>query len=95
MGLFQQVRRVPDLADRPGPCGSGFFLITNSARNESRIVSYRKHVPMGIQSILRLLSFAPVLPARCPMFGAAARAEREFAGRPVLSEDELYGGPAA
>jgi len=27
------------------------------------------------------------------MFGAAARAEKEFGERPVLSEEELYGEP--
>jgi hypothetical protein len=26
------------------------------------------------------------------MFGAAARAEKEFGAQPVLSEEELYGG---
>jgi hypothetical protein len=36
------------------------------------------------------MTFAPVVPARGPMFGAAARGEKEFAGSPVLSEKELY-----
>jgi hypothetical protein len=27
------------------------------------------------------------------MFGAAARAEKEFVKQPVLSEEELYGEP--
>ena len=40
-----------------------------------------------------LMAFAPVVPARRPMFGAAARAEKEFPERPVLSEEELYGEP--
>jgi tetratricopeptide (TPR) repeat protein len=40
-----------------------------------------------------LMAFAPVVPARGPMFGAAARAEKEFGGRPVLSEEEFYGEP--
>ena len=40
-----------------------------------------------------LMAFAPVVPARGPMFGAAARAEKEFGEPPVLSEKELYGGP--
>ena len=40
-----------------------------------------------------LMAFAPVVPARGPMFGAAARAKKEFAERPVLSEEELYGEP--
>jgi hypothetical protein len=38
-----------------------------------------------------LMGFAPVVPARGPMFGAAARAEKQFGGRPVLTEEELYG----
>ena len=37
------------------------------------------------------MAFAPVVPARGPMFGAAARAEKEFGERPVLSERQLYG----
>lgn len=37
-----------------------------------------------------MMSFAPVLPARGPMFGAAARGRKEFTGDPVLSENELY-----
>lgn len=38
------------------------------------------------------MTFAPVVPARGPMFGAAARGGKEFAGSPVLSEKDLYGG---
>jgi hypothetical protein len=38
-------------------------------------------------------SFAPVVPARGPMFGSAARAGKEFATQPVLSEKELYVNP--
>ncbi len=34
--------------------------------------------------------FAPVVRAVGPMFGAAARAGKEFAGEPVMSEKELY-----
>ena len=37
-----------------------------------------------------MMAFAPVVAARGPMFGAAARAGKEFAAKPVLSEDELY-----
>src|ERR1700684_1504592 len=44
------------------------------------------------------MSFAPVKPARGPMFGAVARAGMQAAGPPVLSEKDLYehpeGGPA-
>ena len=39
------------------------------------------------------MGFAPVVPARGPMFGAAGRGEKEFAAQPVLSEEELYGKP--
>jgi len=42
-----------------------------------------------------LMAFAPVVPARGEMFGAAARAEQEFGKRPVVSEEELYGVPEA
>lgn len=35
-------------------------------------------------------AFAPIVPARGPMFGAAARSGREFANAPVLSEQDLY-----
>lgn len=38
-----------------------------------------------------LMAFAPVSPARGPMFGAAARAEKEFDEPSVVSEEELYG----
>jgi len=41
------------------------------------------------------MAFAPVVPARGPMFGAAARGGKEFANQPVMSEKELYDGPAA
>jgi hypothetical protein len=37
------------------------------------------------------MSFAPVVPARGPMFGAAVRGGKESASQPVLSEKELYG----
>jgi len=37
------------------------------------------------------MKFAPLVPARGPMFGAAARGGKESAAAPVLSEAELYG----
>jgi hypothetical protein len=37
------------------------------------------------------MSFAPVVPARGPMFGAEARGAKQSAAQPVLSEKELYG----
>lgn len=36
------------------------------------------------------MSFAPVVPARGPMFGAAARGGKEFVADPVVSEKDLY-----
>ena len=41
-----------------------------------------------------MMGFAPVVAARGPMFGAAARAHQDFAGKPVLSEADLYGDKA-
>ena len=43
-----------------------------------------------VPQAIGLMGFAPVVAARGPMFGAASRAEKEFAGRPVLTEEELY-----
>ncbi len=37
------------------------------------------------------MSFAPVLPARGPLFGAAARGGQKFAAQPLLLEKDLYG----
>lgn len=36
------------------------------------------------------MHFAPVVPARGPMFGAAHRAAKQHDAAPVVSEDELY-----
>jgi hypothetical protein len=36
------------------------------------------------------MGFAPIVPARGPMFGAAARAGIHFAGEAVLAEKDLY-----
>jgi hypothetical protein len=36
------------------------------------------------------MRFAPVHPARGPMFGAAQRARRKYSGDPVVGENELY-----
>ncbi len=40
-----------------------------------------------------LMAFAPAVPARGPMFGAAARAAKDYGELPVLSEEELYDEP--
>lgn len=36
------------------------------------------------------MTFAPVVPARGPMFGAAGRSGKESASPPILTEKELY-----
>jgi hypothetical protein len=41
------------------------------------------------------MRFAPVVPARGAMFGASSRAGQKPAAAPVLSEQDLYGGPSA
>ena len=41
------------------------------------------------------MRFAPVVPARGGMFGAAGRGGQAQAAAPVLSEQELYDGPSA
>ena len=41
------------------------------------------------------MAFAPVVPARGPMFGAAARGGKEFTNQPAVSEKELYDESAA
>lgn len=43
-----------------------------------------------VSKAIGLMGFAPVVPARGPMFGAARRAEKEFAAQAVVSEEELY-----
>jgi len=40
-----------------------------------------------------LASFAPMIAARGPMFGAAGRGGKEFAREAVVPEEELYGEP--
>jgi hypothetical protein len=47
-----------------------------------------------IPQCIGLMGFAPVVTARGPMFGAASRAGKEFVGKPVLTEEELYGREA-
>jgi hypothetical protein len=41
------------------------------------------------------MAFAPVVPARGPMFSAAARSGKKSAGPPVTSERDLYDDPTA
>jgi hypothetical protein len=69
--------------------GTGFWHETYFRRGGIEAIYDDLPQPIG------LMGFAPVAPARGPMFGAAARSGKGFAGKPVLSEEELYGGPAA
>src|SRR5579872_2919427 len=67
--------------------GTGFWQETYFRRGG--IEAVYDDVPENIG----MMTFAPVIAARGPMFGAATRAEKEFGVRPVLSEEELYGEP--
>ena len=67
--------------------GTGFWHETYFRRGDMEAIYDDVPEHMGFAS------FAPVVPARGPMFGAAARAGKDFATHPVLSEKELYGNP--
>ena len=67
--------------------GAGFWHETYFRRGG--IEAIYDDIPVNIG----MMTFAPVVPARGPMFGAAARAEKEFGARHVLSEEDLYGNP--
>lgn len=64
--------------------GTGFWHETYFRRGGMEAIYDDVAQPIGF------MSFAPVVPARGPMFGAAARGEKQFASEPVLSEQELY-----
>jgi hypothetical protein len=64
--------------------GTGFWHETYFLRGGMEAIYDDIPQPLG------MMTFAPVVPARGPMFGAAARSRKEFAGDPVLSENELY-----
>jgi hypothetical protein len=65
--------------------GTGFWHETYFRRGGVEAIYDDVPDPVGF------MKFAPVIPARGPMFGAAARGGKESAGAPVLSEAELYG----
>lgn len=69
--------------------GTGFWHETYFRRGGVEAIYDDVPKPIG------LMAFAPTVTARGPMFGASARAGKDFAGRPVLSEEDLYGGPDA
>jgi fumigallin biosynthesis monooxygenase-like protein len=64
--------------------GTGFWHETYLRRGGMEAI-YDDIVPK-----IGFMSFAPVMPARGPMFGAASRAGMQVAGPPVLSEKDLY-----
>jgi hypothetical protein len=64
--------------------GTGFWHETYFRRGGIEAIYNDVPKPIG------MMGFAPVVPARGPMFGATARAGKENAGAPVLTEEELY-----
>jgi hypothetical protein len=64
--------------------GTGFWHETYLRRGGMEAI-YDDIVPK-----IGFMGFAPIKPARGPMFGAAARAGQKFSGEPVMSERELY-----
>src|SRR5512143_564834 len=66
--------------------GTGFWHETYFRRGGMEAIYDDVPKPVGF------LGFAPARPARGPMFGAAARSGKEFAGKAVVSEEELYSG---
>lgn len=64
--------------------GTGFWHETYFRRGGMEAIYDDVPEPIG------LMAFAPIVPARGPMFGAAARGGKEFSSAAVLSEHELY-----
>jgi len=65
--------------------GTGFWHETYSLRGGMEAIYD------DVPGKLGFMAFAPVVPARGPMFGSAARSRSKFTGEPVVSEKELYG----
>ena len=64
--------------------GTGFWHETYFLRGGMEAIYDDVPKPSG------LMAFAPVVPARGPMFGAAQRGGKKDAGQPVVAEKELY-----
>ena len=64
--------------------GTGFWHETYLMRGGMEAIYDDVTKPIGF------MKFAPLIPARGAMFGAAHRAAREVKGEPVVSEEELY-----
>jgi len=69
--------------------GTGFWHETYMLRGGMEAVYDDIPMPIGF------MGFAPLIPARGAMFGAAGRGGRQHHGTPVLSEQELYDDSAA
>lgn len=65
--------------------GTGFWHETYTRRGDMEAIYDDVPVPVGF------MTFAPVVPARGAMFGAAHRTQRDGGTEPVLSEQDLYG----
>jgi hypothetical protein len=65
--------------------GTGFWHETYLRQGGMEAIYDDVPVPVGF------MRFAPVKPARGPMFGAAHRAAQPHEAKPVVSEEELYG----
>ncbi len=65
--------------------GTGFWHETYLKQGGMEAIYDDVPVPVGF------MRFAPVKPARGPMFGAAHRAAQPHEVKPVVSEEELYG----
>ena len=68
--------------------GTGFWHEAYFRRGDMEAIYDDVPEPIGF------MAFAPIVPARGPLFGAAARGGKVFAGQPVLSEVDLYGDEA-
>jgi hypothetical protein len=68
--------------------GTGFWHETYFRRGGFEAIYDDVPQPIG------MMGFAPMVAARGPMFGAAQRMEKEFAGKSVVSEEELYSDQA-
>jgi hypothetical protein len=65
--------------------GTGFWHETYLMRGGMEAIYDDVAQPIGF------MRFAPIVPARGAMFGAAHRAARDSNGEPAVSEKELYG----
>jgi hypothetical protein len=65
--------------------GTGFWHETYFRNGGIEAIYDDIPAPLGFSA------FAPVIPARGPMFGAAARGAKQYAAAPAVSEQELYG----